>query len=300
MPPMPPLSFPFSFRVAQMMSGLGFGCGIGIGVGRPVNLGAFPMGREVMSTASSLNSSMSTFSQPVRTAILKLGVKNLEAGIGCGFGIGYGFGVGLALKPGASEQMVQVAQALTGQLKRKVETVFKVDLDVLASKGLPSGSPLLPAPNGLLSKSNSYASNGPNVPGNQLASQQGNSSSMALSLPATTDAEKVTQLQVNQTVMTTLLKQQHELERLRSEIEALKAKLSLSTLGESPAIEDASISQGSDVGSVQGWKNSSSSSKGQKRSSKRLSERDFLSSLHQRLGHPCWKCWGKWRQVTSC
>lgn len=33
------MTFPFTFKVGQFMTGIGFGCGIGLGFGSPINFG---------------------------------------------------------------------------------------------------------------------------------------------------------------------------------------------------------------------------------------------------------------------
>lgn len=50
----------------------------------------------------------------LRGAVQRLGVKGLDAGIGCGVGVGYGFGAGLMLKPGALEAAGHALQTAAG------------------------------------------------------------------------------------------------------------------------------------------------------------------------------------------
>ncbi|KAF3792986.1 hypothetical protein EJ110_NYTH02119 [Nymphaea thermarum] len=99
------LENPFSFKVGQVFTGFGVGCGIGIGVGRPINLGGIPMVGQVMSATRGATDAVSGVGVHVNSALRRLGIKNIDAGVGCGVGIGHGFGVGIALKPGVINQI---------------------------------------------------------------------------------------------------------------------------------------------------------------------------------------------------
>jgi len=83
---------PFVLRVGQVMSGFGAGCGVGIGVGVPIPLD-IPGISGVMSAAQGATRRIGG-SHHVQSLIRRVGIKNLQAGIGCGVGIGHGFGVG--------------------------------------------------------------------------------------------------------------------------------------------------------------------------------------------------------------
>ncbi|KAK1305927.1 hypothetical protein QJS10_CPA10g00993 [Acorus calamus] len=83
---------PFSLKVGQVFTGFGVGCGIGIGVGRPIYLGAIPMLQQVMSATRGATDAFSGVGRHVNGSLRRLGVKNIEAGVGCGVGFGHGFG----------------------------------------------------------------------------------------------------------------------------------------------------------------------------------------------------------------
>ncbi|XP_026662957.1 uncharacterized protein LOC103713605 isoform X2 [Phoenix dactylifera] len=125
---------PFSLKVFQVFTGFGVGCGIGIGVGRPIYLGAIPVLQQVMSATSGATDAFSGVGRHVNGSLKKLGMKNIEAGIGCGVGVGHGFGVGLALKPG----MVHLIQSSLEQL------MSKIMMNAGSVPGLPSASSVIP------------------------------------------------------------------------------------------------------------------------------------------------------------
>lgn len=105
---------PFSLKFGQVFTGFGVGCGVGIGVGRPIYLGAIPMLQQVMSATRGATDAVSGVGQHVNSSLRKLGMKNIEAGVGCGVGIGHGFGAGIALKPGVVNRIQSsVMQAVT-------------------------------------------------------------------------------------------------------------------------------------------------------------------------------------------
>ncbi|CAN6461100.1 unnamed protein product [Victoria cruziana] len=118
------LENPFSFKVGQVFTGFGVGCGIGIGVGRPINLGGVPMVGQVMSATRGATDAVSGVGVHVNTALRKIGLKNIEAGVGCGVGIGHGFGVGIALKPGVINRIQShVEQMIAKMMKSAGENV---------------------------------------------------------------------------------------------------------------------------------------------------------------------------------
>ncbi|KAH9316205.1 hypothetical protein KI387_024832, partial [Taxus chinensis] len=96
---------PFALKVGQVFTGFGVGCGVGIGVGRPLNLGAIPMIDQVMRATSGATAAFSGIGQQTNKFMRKLGLKSIEAGVGCGVGFGHGFGAGVALKPGAAQNI---------------------------------------------------------------------------------------------------------------------------------------------------------------------------------------------------
>ncbi|KAJ7548689.1 hypothetical protein O6H91_07G022600 [Diphasiastrum complanatum] len=114
------LSNPFVLRVGQVMTGFGVGCGIGIGVGRPLNLGAIPIINQVVGKGD-LFQSLGSTGRHVQNLIRRIGIKNVEAGIGCGVGLGHGFGVGLSLKPGTGQQLLHFFQNVLLSLARHMK-----------------------------------------------------------------------------------------------------------------------------------------------------------------------------------
>ncbi|XP_073111732.1 uncharacterized protein [Elaeis guineensis] len=121
---------PFSLKVFQVFTGFGAGCGIGIGVGRPIYLGAIPVLQQVMSATRGATDAFSGVGRHLK----KLGMKNIEAGIGCGVGVGHGFGVGLALKPG----VVHLIQSSLEQM------MSKIMMNVGSVPGLSSAPSIIP------------------------------------------------------------------------------------------------------------------------------------------------------------
>ncbi|KAH0466175.1 hypothetical protein IEQ34_006278 [Dendrobium chrysotoxum] len=96
---------PFSLKVGQVFTGFGVGCGIGIGVGRPIYFGAIPVLQPVLSATRGATDALSGVGRHVNDSLKKLGIKRIEAGVGCGVGLGHGFGVGIALKPWVLKQI---------------------------------------------------------------------------------------------------------------------------------------------------------------------------------------------------
>ncbi|CAM6042928.1 unnamed protein product [Sphagnum compactum] len=131
---------PFVLRVGQVMSGFGAGCGLGIGVGVPIPSLDIPGISGVMSAAQGATRRIGG-SHHVQSLIRRVGIKNLQAGIGCGVGIGHGFGVGIALKPGVAQQAVHLFQEAVSVLKNKL--LSRVDgggNQVEALPGIRTGS----------------------------------------------------------------------------------------------------------------------------------------------------------------
>ncbi|XP_057830755.1 uncharacterized protein LOC131041630 isoform X3 [Cryptomeria japonica] len=62
---------------------------------------AIPVIDQVMRATSGATVAFSGIGQHTNKFIRKIGLKSIEAGVGCGVGFGHGFGVGVALKPGA-------------------------------------------------------------------------------------------------------------------------------------------------------------------------------------------------------
>lgn len=90
---------PFSLKVGQVFTGFGVGCGVGIGIGRPIHFGAIPALQPVLSATRGATDVLSGVGRHFNSFLKKVGIKGIEAGLGCGVGVGHGFGVGIALKP---------------------------------------------------------------------------------------------------------------------------------------------------------------------------------------------------------
>jgi len=102
-------SLPVAFRFGAAGAGLFAGCGAGVGFWRPVDLAGVP---GLASVAGGVAAGLSAAGAPLggagaalRRAIGGLGVRGLDAGMGCGVGLGYGVGAGLFLKPNAVESL---------------------------------------------------------------------------------------------------------------------------------------------------------------------------------------------------
>ncbi|KAF9614508.1 hypothetical protein IFM89_018947, partial [Coptis chinensis] len=67
--------------------------------------GAIPVLQQVTSAARGATDAFSGVGRHVNSSLRSLGVKNIEAGLGCGVGFGHGFGVGLAIKPGVIHRL---------------------------------------------------------------------------------------------------------------------------------------------------------------------------------------------------
>ncbi|KAL6594691.1 hypothetical protein ACP70R_048429 [Stipagrostis hirtigluma subsp. patula] len=94
---LPPATFrvenPFSVEVLQVFTGFG------VGVGRPIYLDEWSMIPGLQQVMSATRDATDAFSgvtrqRHVNSALWTAGLKNIEAGIGCGVGIGHGFGIG--------------------------------------------------------------------------------------------------------------------------------------------------------------------------------------------------------------
>ncbi|KAL6556249.1 hypothetical protein OROGR_005537 [Orobanche gracilis] len=111
---------PFTLKVGQVFTGFGIGCGVGIGVGHPLNIGAIPVLSQVMVATRGATNAFSGVHRHVNHYLRKVGVKKIEAGIGCGVGFGHGYGVGLALKPRVLDQIQSNLLQVTAQLMIKL------------------------------------------------------------------------------------------------------------------------------------------------------------------------------------
>ncbi|KAJ4784555.1 hypothetical protein LUZ62_035801 [Rhynchospora pubera] len=114
---------PFTLKVGQIFTGFGVGCGVGIGVGNPIYLGAIPALQQVMVAARGATDIFRGAGNHVNVHLKKLGLKNVQAGVGCGVGIGHGFGVGLALKPGVVRGIQTSCEELVAKIMTKMKDI---------------------------------------------------------------------------------------------------------------------------------------------------------------------------------
>ncbi|XP_068651477.1 uncharacterized protein [Aristolochia californica] len=104
----------FTLRVGQVFTGFCIGCGIGIGVGRPLNFGTIPALREIMAATRGATDAFSGVGRHLNGSLGRLGLKSIEAGLGCG--------VGLYVKPG----VVHRIQSFFLQAAAKMMTSVRV------------------------------------------------------------------------------------------------------------------------------------------------------------------------------
>ncbi|XP_078155889.1 dynamin isoform X2 [Carex rostrata] len=114
---------PFSLKVGQIFTGVGVGCGVGIGIGNPIYFGAIPALQQVMVATRGATDIFSGVGRHVHASMKKLGLTNVQAGVGCGVGIGHGFGVGLALKPGVVRGIQSSFEELVAKIMTKMKDV---------------------------------------------------------------------------------------------------------------------------------------------------------------------------------
>ncbi|EFJ15355.1 hypothetical protein SELMODRAFT_445541 [Selaginella moellendorffii] len=213
---------PFVFKIAQITTGAGVGCGVGIGVGRPIQLGALSrFGIPVQDLNRLLGKSGRYFNQ----FKAKLGIKTLDAGIGCGVGIGHGFMlVGVGLKQGVTEQLLQFAQdsgaALASRFGPHLGPLAVVDSKML----LPGSNLISPNPAGPSSPSSPPAARA-----NVLASYIPAASTpphAPIQMPGSTSSQtqtsEVERLRLEKEILQTLLRQQRQIEDLNEELKALR------------------------------------------------------------------------------
>ncbi|KAJ3681802.1 hypothetical protein LUZ60_014375 [Juncus effusus] len=112
---------PFILKVGQIFTGFGVGCGVGIGVGNPFYFGAIPALQQIMVATRGATDIFSGVGRQVNTSMKKLGLKNVQAGVGCGIGIGHGFGVGFSLKPGVINGVQSSLEGLVSNLMTKMK-----------------------------------------------------------------------------------------------------------------------------------------------------------------------------------
>ncbi|KAL3630040.1 hypothetical protein CASFOL_023024 [Castilleja foliolosa] len=131
------LENPFTLKMGQFFTGFGIGCGVGIGVGSPINLGALPVLSQVMVATRGATDAFSGVHRHVNYSLRKVGLKKIEAGVGCGVGFGHGFGVGLAVKPSVLHQIqsnfLQVASRLMNKLGVDSDSTLSVNAATLTA-----------------------------------------------------------------------------------------------------------------------------------------------------------------------
>ncbi|KAM7256709.1 hypothetical protein ACFE04_012450 [Oxalis oulophora] len=133
------LENPFTIKTLQVFTGFGVGCGIGIGIGQPVNLGAIPVVNQVMSAGSGAVHAFSGVNRHVNDALRKVGAKNIQAGLGCGWKIAV-YILGIAIKPNAIHQIqFFITDAMT-KLMAKVAPNLSINQDELQVPSLNNTS----------------------------------------------------------------------------------------------------------------------------------------------------------------
>ncbi|MCO5597874.1 hypothetical protein L7F22_051959 [Adiantum nelumboides] len=152
----------------------------------------------------------------------KLGVKNIQAGVGCGIGVGHGFGIGITLKPGTVQQLKHLMEQAFYSVNERLksfsgssgpdEGISNKDRTLTVSEG--KTLPDILSPKGLAS----IQSLGSSVQSNSLAATKGQFTQEP------THGE-VIRLQTENTMLLTLLRHQEQIESLAKENAALKQAL---------------------------------------------------------------------------
>ncbi|KAE8690207.1 Dynamin-like protein [Hibiscus syriacus] len=164
------LQNPFTLKVGQVFTGFGIGCVL-MNWGSlfspknddnfpnllPMETCAIPMLGQVMTATRGATDVLSGVSRHVNGVLLKLGAKNIQAGIGCGVGLGHGFGVGvgLAVKPGVVHQIQCCIMETMATLMMKLEWLPIHPSMKIVSKLADPTSQGLPGP-GNMSRGSAY------------------------------------------------------------------------------------------------------------------------------------------------
>ncbi|KAG0576036.1 hypothetical protein M758_5G049000 [Ceratodon purpureus] len=208
------LQNPFVLRVGQVMTGFGLGCGLGIGVGVPIPMD-IPGVAQVMGAANGMTRHIGGGRQ-LQGLIKRVGIKNLEAGIGCGVGLGHGFGIGLALKPGVSQQILHMLQEGCSTVLNKVRPQ--------AHEGPHNEAPGVPDSGAHESAVRPFQSPFTS-PLNQLASTPSIKNSKT----------EMEELRTQNEILRTLLRHQERIEDLEHENALLRERLNMNGITRSPA-----------------------------------------------------------------
>eukprot|EP00250_Pteridium_aquilinum_P009298 c18578_g1_i2 orf=153-980(+) len=219
-----PLAFklhnPFALRVGQVFTGFGVGCGIGIGFGRAINIRAIPV---LGNVAGEAISSFSGMRHHVQSLGKRLGVKNVQAGVGCGVGVGHGFGIGVTLKPGTVQQLKNLVEQGLSTINERVKSVA-VSSDVEEGKGntvessalvvQEKSSPDLSSLKGSTTDKllEGFLQSSPRAATREQGRQESNHG-------------EVERLQTENRILVTLLKHQEQIEVLKEENASLKQAL---------------------------------------------------------------------------
>ncbi|KAF3336088.1 hypothetical protein FCM35_KLT20595 [Carex littledalei] len=142
---------PFSLKVGQIFTGVGVGCGVGIGIGNPIYFGAIPALQQVMVATRGATDIFSGVGRHVNASMKKLGLTNVQAGVGCGVGIGHGFGVGLALKPGVVRGIQSSFEELVAKIMTKMKDVSGLSSAQSTIQGAAQGQGTPPSTNAIKS-----------------------------------------------------------------------------------------------------------------------------------------------------
>lgn len=216
------LQNPFSLRVGQVFTGFGVGCGIGIGVGSPLplNLRDVP---GLSNVASAGASSLGSVRHHMQNLVKKLGIKNVQAGVGCGVGLGHGFGIGVTLKPGVVQQLKHLVEQGLLAINERMQSVAgssnvegEVNDNTIGKRALDEGK-ILPE----MSFSKSSTS------GKLLGDVLSNSPAAATKAEQGQESMhgEVDRLQTENRILLTLLTHQEQIDVLKKENAALKHAL---------------------------------------------------------------------------
>lgn len=217
------LQNPFVLRVGQVMTGFGLGCGLGVGVGIPIPID-IPGVAQVMGSANGMIRHVGGGRQ-LQGLIKRVGIKNLEAGIGCGVGLGHGFGIGLALKPGVSQQILLFLQEGCATVLNKLRPHDHREVHI-EPPGVPDGGSLLKSSQSHLMPS----------PLSQLSS--------TLSAPSIKNSEtEVEALRSQNEILRTLLRHQERIEDLEHENALLREQLKVNGITRSQASMGLNLEQ---------------------------------------------------------
>lgn len=212
---------PFALRVGQVFTGFGVGCGIGVGVGQPINLRALPV---IGSVAGEAIGSFNSLRPHVASLGKKLGIKNIQAGVGCGVGIGHGFGIGVTLKPGTVQQLKQLMEQAYSAINERVRSSMG---STRSEESSGNEENTTPAVNERKLLPDIIPTNSITTTIQSLGNSMQSTSMAATKLQSAQEPThgEVNRLQTENRILLTLLTHQEQIELLRKENAALKQAL---------------------------------------------------------------------------